>query len=73
MVPEPDEWDTSNLPASRRAYLDKGISFEDIAASTVIEAQILKTWIRPLETPPLFGPGARSCRGRGHVTVAGKR
>ena len=54
--PDLDEWDTLNMPASRRAYLDKGISFEDIAASTVIEAQILKTWIRPLETPPKHGP-----------------
>jgi hypothetical protein len=54
--PDLDEWDTSNLPPSRRTYLDEGISFEDIAASTVIEAQILKTWIEPLRDPPKHGP-----------------
>jgi hypothetical protein len=52
MVPKPDEWDTSSLSPSRRAYLDKGLSFEDIAALTVGEAQIQKTWIRPRYKPP---------------------
>jgi hypothetical protein len=42
----------SNLPDSRRTYLNKEISFEDITELTVGEAQIQKTWIRPRYKPP---------------------
>ena len=51
-LPKADEWDTSKLPVSRRAYLDQGLSFEDITALTVNEAQIRKNWIRPYTTAP---------------------
>jgi hypothetical protein len=52
MVPKSDEWDTSKLPDSRRAYLDHGLSFEDITAATLSEAQVRKNWIRPYEDAP---------------------
>jgi hypothetical protein len=47
MIPNLDEWDTSNLPDFRRAYLDAGHSFEDIAALIVDDPKIQKNWIRP--------------------------
>jgi hypothetical protein len=52
MVPKSDEWDTSNLPTQRRAYLDQGLSFEDVTASTVSQAQVRKNWIKPYRDAP---------------------
>jgi hypothetical protein len=56
MIPSSDEWDTSNLPEFRRAYLDKQISFEEIAASINREPEILKACTRPIEKAPVEGP-----------------
>ena len=50
--PGPNGWDTSKLPESRRAYLDNGRSFENIAGLIAAEAEITKYWIGPLRDKP---------------------
>jgi hypothetical protein len=49
-LPDPSEWDISQLPADRRAYLNGSISFEEIAAR-LANAQIVDVWIRPRLRP----------------------
>jgi hypothetical protein len=43
-------WDTSNLSANRRVYLDDECGFETIAQSIVSEATILRSWLEPYRT-----------------------
>ena len=43
--PNHSEWDTTRLPGDRRAYLDAGLSFEEIAARILTEAQIVDALI----------------------------
>jgi hypothetical protein len=47
--PDPSEWDTSQLPADRRAYLEGGLSFEEIAIR-MAQPQIVGVRIRPKKT-----------------------
>jgi hypothetical protein len=49
--PFPFEWDTSQLPPYRRAYLDRGLSFEEIASRIWSEMQIVNVTIKPYGTP----------------------
>jgi hypothetical protein len=49
--PFPAEWDTSQLPDSRRAYLNSGLSFEEIASRVGAEMQIIRVAIKPYKTP----------------------
>jgi hypothetical protein len=47
------EWDTSNLSAERRAYLDSNFSFEAIASRVISKSEIAKVEIRPYgDAPP---------------------
>lgn len=55
-APGSQEWDSSGLPEYRRAYLDSGLSFEEIAARLVDEAKVLKAWIGPYRNPPKGTP-----------------
>ena len=59
-IPSSAEWDTSLLPGSRRAYLDSGRSFEEIARSGAVEAKVLKLWSeRYRDRPKNVSNGAR--------------
>ena len=61
-MPDANEWDTSRLPECRRAYLDSGRSFEDIASSIVSEAEIRKGCIEPCQDrPPAPKKARRIC------------
>jgi hypothetical protein len=50
--PDFDEWDTSDLPADRRAYLDSRQTFSVITDAALNEAQVLKARIEPYRNPP---------------------
>ncbi|MCK1303900.1 hypothetical protein IVB33_39910 [Bradyrhizobium sp. 24] len=50
--PSKTEWDTSALAASRRAYLDEGLSFEQIAARVIGSATLISSRIEPYRTAP---------------------
>jgi hypothetical protein len=67
MMPLADEWNTSDLPNSRRVYLDSGQSFEDIATSIENEAEIGEAWSNPYRHPPR-GIAARQICFRIHVS-----
>ncbi|WP_440642025.1 hypothetical protein ACSHT2_13685 [Bradyrhizobium sp. PUT101] len=45
-------WDTSELSAERRSYLDEGLSFEQIAARLVESATVISSCIEPYRTAP---------------------
>jgi hypothetical protein len=49
--PFPSEWDTSRLPGSRRAYLDSGLSFEQIVARAHAEMHVVHFKLKPYKDP----------------------
>jgi hypothetical protein len=59
-IPSPAEWDTSQIPASRRACLDSGCSFEATASRALTEMQVLGARIKPYEMPARGEPKPRS-------------
>jgi hypothetical protein len=54
--PLPAEWNTSGLPAARRAYLDGNASFDEIAARIFSEAQVVRATVKPYNTPAPADP-----------------
>jgi hypothetical protein len=66
--PNKNEWDTSELPADRRKYLDSGLSFFEVADAALSEAQVLRSWPEPYRNPPKGVNGARQICFRIHVT-----
>ena len=64
--PSRTEWDTSGLSAERRAYLDDGLSFEEIAARVIENATVICSRIEPYERPPR---GERKKDGRQIIFV----
>ncbi len=54
--PLPAEWDTSQLSLDRRAYLDDGLSFEEIVAGLFTEMQVTCATIQPYRTPAASEP-----------------
>src|SRR5258705_9775176 len=50
--PTMTEWDISNLSPERRAYLEKGWSFEEIAWRAIGTAQHVSNRIEPYRTAP---------------------
>ncbi|OCK55549.1 hypothetical protein [Bradyrhizobium sp. LMTR 3] len=48
--PSSTEWDTSRLSAERRAYLDKGLLFKEIAAQVIESATVISSRIEPYRT-----------------------
>ena len=65
--PRLNDWDTSKLPESRRAYLDSGQSFESIAALIVERSEITKYWPDPLRDKPKGFPDFDQVCFRLHV------
>jgi hypothetical protein len=55
-LPTAEEWNTSQLPGHRRAYLDSRHSFEEIARTVVSEARVLDCWSEPYRHPPKGAP-----------------
>lgn len=55
-------WDTSNLSAHRRVYLDDECGFEAIAQSIVLEATVLRSWLEPYRTAKPRDQAERSAR-----------
>ena len=56
IVPSPDEWSFSELPAKRQAYLESDMPFEQIAR-TVADRAVVKTgFVDPLQTTNLDAP-----------------
>jgi hypothetical protein len=53
--PDKPEWDTSGLTAKRRAYLDEGLSFEEIAARVIASATVISARIERYCEPRLLG------------------
>jgi hypothetical protein len=45
-------WDTSALAGERRAYIDKGLSFEEIALRVIGSAAVISSRIEPYGTAP---------------------
>jgi len=56
------QWDTSNLSAERRSYLDAGGSFETITHRITSEAKVLRTWLEPYRTSDPANEMERSAR-----------
>src|SRR3954453_20004500 len=50
-TPFPSEWDTSQLPADRRAHLESGASFEQIVSRLLGESTVIRAMICPYQTP----------------------
>lgn len=46
-IPPPEEWSTAALPADRRAYLEGGLSFDEIAMAIAEDAKVESAEIRP--------------------------
>jgi len=64
--PFPTEWGTSLLPNERRAYLDSGMSFEEMVARLLGETQVVRSTICPYEQP---APGeAKQAREARQIT-----
>ena len=52
--PGNSEWDVSQLPSDRMIYLDKDISFDEMATRVATEATVIDVRLKPYKTP---GPG----------------
>jgi len=50
--PSATEWDMSSLSAERRAYLDEGLSFQQIAARVIDSVNVISNEIEPYRTAP---------------------
>jgi hypothetical protein len=46
------EWNTTQLPAERRSYLDGGVSFEGMVSRVLTEMQIIRVSVKPYDMPP---------------------
>jgi hypothetical protein len=47
----PGEWNTSQLPGDRRAYLDSGLSFEELASRLITERQVMHVKLKRYQDP----------------------
>jgi hypothetical protein len=50
-TPFSSEWDTTQLPAERRAHLDSGLSFEQMVSRVLTEMKIIRVSVKPYEMP----------------------
>jgi hypothetical protein len=50
-APFPAEWNTSQLPGNRRAYLESGILFEDLASRLITESHVMHVKLKRYRDP----------------------
>jgi hypothetical protein len=62
------EWDTSQLTEDRRAYLDSGLSFEEMISQLLSETTVISATICPYRDP---APGEKTKNARQVVFLVG--